>query len=50
MMTLDDYLDLEFNGEVVHDVLLSEWFRLKSPRISFKIFCMNKFEEWENEQ
>lgn len=49
-MTLDDWLDHEFNGEVRYDVLLAEWQRIKAPRGTFKNFCMNKFEEWLYEQ
>lgn len=49
-MNLDTYLDLKINGETMFDVLLTEWKSTRTPRSTFKNFCIKKFEEWKDEQ
>ncbi len=49
-MTLDEWLDLEIDGETMHDYQLKKWRNSPKPIGTFINYCIKKFGEWKNEQ
>lgn len=49
-MTLDEWLDLEIDGETMHDYQLVKWRNSPKPIGTFVNFCMKAFKEWQHEQ